>query len=214
MIDYAVLALLLGIKHSFDADHLLAVSNLLARVRSLKQAALMGLSWAAGHMVTATALTAILFVYKNTFLTGFLDKLEVLVALMLIVLGAISLAQAGGLHAHAHKHGREKHTHSHIADEDKHLHKHMLGIGVVHGLASNDELLVLITGSLALTSLADVIAGVALFSFGVVIGMVAYSLALAYAIVKTRKEQFANAINLLAGVLSIAYGIALLVGVT
>ena len=112
-----------------------------------------------------------------------------------------------------HAHGRGKHAHLHSALEEGHGHKHMLGIGVVQGLASNDELLVLITGSLGLSSLADVVAGVALFSAGVVLGMMAFSVALAYPLVKTRKESLARAANLLAGGLSIGYGIAVLAGI-
>ncbi len=226
MIEYAALAFLLGFKHSFDADHLLAVSNLLGRVHSLKQAAFMGLSWAAGHMATATAVTLLLFFFREPLLPLVLGKLDLLVGAMLVLLGAVSLAQAFGvIHLHRHEHAAEKHErlrkqtrekhghyHLHLANENRHLHKHMLAIGVVQGLASNDELLVLVTSTLGLRALPEIIFAVLLFSAGVVAGMMAYSLLLASAVVNARKEKFANAVNAIAGGLSIAYGIALLAG--
>ena len=41
MLEFAALALFLGMKHSFDADHLVAVSNLLTKARSLAHSAWM-----------------------------------------------------------------------------------------------------------------------------------------------------------------------------
>src|SRR5437867_9471975 len=50
---FIVLALALGFKHSYDADHLVAVSNLITRSGSIRKTSLISVSWAAGHMVTA-----------------------------------------------------------------------------------------------------------------------------------------------------------------
>ena len=67
------LALALGFKHSYDADHLVAVSNLLVRSHDLRRTALMSVSWALGHMLTASGITVILFVFRETLLRPFLD---------------------------------------------------------------------------------------------------------------------------------------------
>ena len=71
------LALALGFKHSYDADHLVAVSNLLSRSKDLRRTTLMSVSWAAGHMLTASGITVILFVFRELLLRPFLDAFEV-----------------------------------------------------------------------------------------------------------------------------------------
>ena len=208
MTDFFLLALLLGIKHSFDADHLIAVSNLLAKSQSLKQTVKMAASWASGHMITAVIITAILFVFRDA-LSPILEHFEILVALMLIFLGVVSIRQVG-MHFHAHRHGGLEHEHLH--GHDGNVHKHMFGIGIVHGLASNDELLVLITATLGLSSFLSITAGIAVFSAGVIIGMIAYSLLLAYPLIRISREGISRAVNAVAGSLSLVYGLLLLFG--
>src|SRR5437870_8246664 len=58
---FIVLALALGFKHSYDADHLVAVSNLITRSGSIRKTSLISVSWAAGHMVTAAIITVLLY---------------------------------------------------------------------------------------------------------------------------------------------------------
>ena len=47
---FMVLALVLGFKHSYDADHLVAVSNLITRSGSVRKTSLMSVAWAAGQI--------------------------------------------------------------------------------------------------------------------------------------------------------------------
>ncbi|MCL6088589.1 MAG: hypothetical protein M1530_00290, partial [Candidatus Marsarchaeota archaeon] len=215
MFEFATLALFLGIKHSFDADHIIAVSNLLSRAESLAKAARMSASWAAGHMLTAAAITALLFAFKDEFLSLVLGKMELLVAIMLIGLGLLSVWKSGFFHRHSHRHDGIPHIHwhLHLPQEEEHAHRHMFGIGIVHGLASNDELLLLLTASLGLSSLAEMIFGVAVFSAGVVIGMVAFSLLLAYPMLKMPRGRLVSAINLAVGCISVAFGAMMLFGI-
>src|SRR2546425_628565 len=152
---YLALALALGFKHSYDADHLVAVSNLLTRSASLRRTTTMSVTWAAGHMVTASLITVILFQLGQTFLAGFIGSFELAVVAMLIAIGILGLALEFGLsrrlvrllqrlrllHEHEHPHGQEEHRHVHWHLGRFREHGTMLGIGVVHGLASNDEIL-------------------------------------------------------------------------
>ena len=215
MLQFAALALFLGIKHSFDADHLIAVSNLLSATKSIAKAVRMSLSWAAGHMLTAALITVLLFTFKDTLLPLILGKMEIAAALMLIILGALSIYKSRIFHAHAHKHDGIPHVHWHLhAAEGRadHSHRHMFGIGVMHGLASNDELLLLLTASLGLSTLGEMIFGVAIFSLGVVIGMVAFSLLFTWSLLKVESARLSQAINLTAGCISVIYGATMLFG--
>jgi ABC-type nickel/cobalt efflux system permease component RcnA len=215
---FIVLAIALGFKHSFDADHLVAVSNFLVRSTGLRKTTLMSVSWAAGHMATASIITVLLYVGRDAFLRDVLGPLEIAVAVMLIALGLLSLAWEYEIvpkfgHAHRHRHDAEQeHEHVHVHRRPYRDHGAMFGIGIVHGLASNDELLILFISALSVTSLAGLILGVAVFSAGVVIGMISFGLALTYPLKKWNERRVRRAVTVVAGTLSVLYGILILLG--
>ena len=210
-LSFAFLALVLGFKHSYDADHLLAVSNILRKSASLKSSVKLGISWAFGHMLTATIVTTLLYVFRESLLQSWLANLEKVVGVMLVVLGALGLKDALLWHSHRHRH-RVAHAHSHIhgREEEGHAHKHIFGIGIIQGLASNDELLMLFTASLGVTTLGGIILGTGIFSLGVVLGMVAFSLLFSYPLIKLHSDLFYRIISFIAGAVGVVYGIRML----
>src|SRR5438046_9003942 len=144
-----VLALALVFKHSYDADHLVAVSNLITRSGSVRKTSLMSVSWAAGHMVTAAIITVLLYTFRQTVLTEFLAHLDLLVAVMLLGIGVVGLLwEFNVFHVHEHWHGLVRHRHFHTW-----LHCHltthgehttMSSIGIVPVPASKDKGLLLL----------------------------------------------------------------------
>lgn len=213
MLAQLLLALVLGFKHSYDADHVVAVGALVSRSRSFRKAARLGMAWALGHMVTAGILTAVLFVFREALLERYFAVFESLVAYMLIILGLWSLREAWKQHVHVHKHGKLEHMHVHGdrgAGSD-HPHRTMMGIGIVHGLASNDELLILLAALFVAPDLLLMLLGVGVFSIGVVLGMAVFG-----GLVGLIGERGSNRIHQLvvvgAGALSVVYGVALALG--
>ena len=85
-------AILLGIKHSFDADHLVAVTGVLSNAPNTKYTTKLSISWALGHMITASMLTIVLFSFKETLLKEILNNAELLVPFMLITIALLTLA--------------------------------------------------------------------------------------------------------------------------
>ncbi len=213
MLELAILAFLLGIKHSYDTDHLVAVSNYLVKSSSFKHTVKISTYWAIGHMLTAGAITIVLYAFRETILQTYLNYFEIAVAIMLIALGVYAFKDVTIFHRHKHPHENEKHepTHAHIPTEKiAHHHLHLLGIGIVHGLASNDELLLLFTLSLGITSLLGILGGVAIFSLGVVLGMCVFGIVLTMPLLKTRAGKIRDYLNFATGALSLIYGFYLL----
>ena len=220
---FLAIAFALGFKHSYDADHLVAVSAILTRNRGDARRVLwLGLSWAVGHMATAAVITVLLFLSASQVGLITLSWFESAVAWMLIAIGLLVLAfehprvKASWrvrFHRHEHEHAGEKHEHHHV-----HLlgayreHGLMVGIGIVHGLASNDELLILLLPVLTITSLAGLLVGVLLFSLGVVAGMILFSWAVTFPLRRWNTEKVRFVVAVATAVLSIAYGVALLAG--
>ncbi len=48
----ALLGFLLGLRHATDADHVVAVTTIVARERTLRRAAWIGALWGIGHTLT------------------------------------------------------------------------------------------------------------------------------------------------------------------
>src|SRR2546428_6524455 len=109
---FIVLALALGFKHSYDADHLVAVSNLITRSGSIRKTSLISVSWAAGHMVTAAIITVLLYAFRQTILSDVLAHLDLLVAVLFLLIGVIGLLwEFNVLHVHEQWHGLVQHQH-------------------------------------------------------------------------------------------------------
>ena len=214
LISFMVLALALGFKHSYDSDHLIAVSNILRRVDSVKSSVKIGFSWAIGHMLTATIITIILFIFKESFLDNALPHFEKIAGVMLIALGILSLRDFFSFHSHRHLHGGIVHSHLHIHlkkhHDKRHFHMHMFGIGIVQGLASNDELLMLFAASLAVTSLFGLIAALGFFSFGVVLGMALFAIIFSYPLMKLHSDKIYRFVSFGTGSIGIIYGTLML----
>ena len=208
LISFMLLALVLGFKHSYDSDHLIAVSNILHRVESVKSSMKVGFSWAIGHMMTATVITVILYTFKETVLNDVLPHFEKIAGIMLIILGILSFRDFFTFHFHKHSHGGMAHSHPHLNEKnhESHVHRHMFGIGIIHGLASNDELLLLFTASFAVTSLGGLLLGIGIFSIGVVLGMIVFTCIFSYPLVKLHSNLAYKAVTFVTGSAGVAYG--------
>jgi hypothetical protein len=127
-------------------------------------------------MITAAIITVAIFflVAQVESITSILSHLKLGVAIMLIVIGIIGiLLEVPVVHEHYHSHlGGKIHSHTHIHRlgglgefaRKLHLHHPLLGVGIIHGLASNDELFVLFVTGLGVGSLELLLRGVAVFT--------------------------------------------------
>ena len=209
IISFLILSLALGFKHSYDSDHIVAVSNTLRKARSFKSSVRMGFSWAAGHVAAAATITVLLYIFKESLMKSMLAHLEKVAGIMIIILGILSLKDFFRLHFHRHRHGKLTHLHLHFhakKEPSRHEHKHIFGIGIIQGLASNDELLVLLTVSLGAGSLGLILLGIGFFSVGVVLGMMLFSFVLTYPLIKLHSKKIYNIFSLATGFAGIAYG--------
>ena len=88
-----VLGFLFGMLHATDADHVVAVSTIVSRQRSLAGAARIGVLWGVGHTLTVFLVGGAIILFNLAISPRFALVTELGVALMLIVLGVITLAQ-------------------------------------------------------------------------------------------------------------------------
>ena len=82
---------LLGMRHAFDADHVVAVSTIVSRKRSIGAAALTAICWGAGHGLTMLGVGGAIVLSGLVVPQRVGLSLELGVALMLIVLGVVNV---------------------------------------------------------------------------------------------------------------------------
>lgn len=125
----------LGLRHSADADHVVAVSNLVGEdaalplERSGLSAARIGALWGLGHLLAVVAAGSVLIALRWPLPPVVEWSLELLVAFILVGLGVRTLWKCsdGRYHFHWHRHGRgwwhaHLHYHSKAARHEHNSH--------------------------------------------------------------------------------------------
>lgn len=202
-----LLGLLVGLRHSFEPDHLTAVSTLVGETRDLRGGAMLGALWGVGHTLSLVAVGAILMAVGASLPERAAVIFELCVAGMLLVLGAraivVALAATGPTHRH-------RAGHDHTPPEGRTLARTLawrpLAVGGVHGLA----------GSGALTAIAFAelpgagarLVYMALFGLGSIAGMAVASGTAGVALrVLARSGGARRGLGLITGAVSIVVGV-------
>jgi high-affinity nickel permease len=210
----AVLALgfFLGMRHATDSDHVLAVSTIVSRERTPLAALWIGALWGLGHSATIITVGGAIVLFGWVIPPRLGLSMEMSVAIMLVVLGAINLSGAlSQLERAAHDHRAPAQPAAEPGGSRLRLRRSFrpVVIGVVHGLAGSAAvaLLVLATIKSASTGLLYL----AIFGIGTVAGMMLLTLLMSLPI-SALARRFPNAelpLSRVAGVMSIAFGLFL-----
>ena len=217
------LGLTLGLRHALDADHVAAVSTLVARERGLARSALLGAFWGAGHTLALLGAGVAVVLFKLTISPGVEAALERAVGLVLAVLGGHVLLRAlGGVLAqgreHTHAGVPHRHAHGHLGSPDAaHVHLVRLGgrpflVGLLHGLAGSAALTLLVLGTIP--SPIGALVYILVFGVGSTAGMLLLSglVGLPVALAAPGAHRLQAAIQVVAGVGSAVLGIWMLAG--
>ncbi len=220
-----IIALVLGLRHALDPDHLAAVSTLLLNQRQsrVRRAAFLGLAWGLGH-----ATTLFLFGLPVVLFSSFLPEpvqrgAEVMIGGLIVVLALRLLYRwrRGYFHIHPHQHGSLLHVHghhhdaSHQAGMGDHSHEHgnaldrspaaSFGIGLVHGIGGSAAIGILLIGT-ASSKGAGVLALV-VFAAATAVSMSLLSMAVAYTLAQgPLRRRFPELIPLL-GCAGVVFGL-------
>lgn len=136
------LGFVLGMRHATDADHVIAVSTIVSRQRSIRQAGVIGALWGVGHTITIFCVGAAIILFNIVIPPRIGLIMELAVGLMLILLGILNLtgvmqrithrftpthghgdqARGGLVHTHAHQHNGVVHEHIHGHSPEIHMH--------------------------------------------------------------------------------------------
>ena len=120
---------LLGVRHATDPDHVIAVSTIVSRQRSVRQAGLIGALWGVGHTVTIFLVGVAIILFNLTIPPRVGLTMELAVGFMLILLGVLNLAGVTQWITHrftpVHSHTGVGIVHSHVHEREGVLHGHI-----------------------------------------------------------------------------------------
>jgi high-affinity nickel-transport protein len=191
----------LGLRHATDADHVVAVTTIVAQRPTLRRAATVGALWGLGHSLTLLVVGGALVLTRTELPPRVGLGLELAVAVMLLALG---LRNVLGLHAPTPASTPAPAARPHAA-----VDRRPLLVGLVHGLAGSAAVALLAVNAIA--SPVAALGYLAVFGVGTVGGMVLVTVLLAApaALAGPRVVRWQRAIRTAAGALSLAVGLLL-----
>jgi ABC-type nickel/cobalt efflux system permease component RcnA len=155
-----LVAVLLGLRHATDPDHIAAVTALVAGAKehTTRAAAALGTAWGLGHAVTLFAF-GVPILLLDSYLPDRAQQLAETVIAVVIAYLAVRLVirwRRGLFHVHEHEHDGVRHAHLHShAEGAEHAHPHQarsklgsFGIGLVHGMGGSAGVGILIVASI------------------------------------------------------------------
>ena len=113
-----LVALLLGLRHATDPDHIAAVTTLVAsRQHASRAAARLGAFWGLGHAVTLVLFGLPILLFQQYLPERVQQGAETVVAVLIVFLAIRLLVRWRhgyfNLHAHPHEHAAQDHVHDH-----------------------------------------------------------------------------------------------------
>jgi cytochrome c biogenesis protein CcdA len=140
-------AVLLGLRHATDPDHLVAVTTLVAggRERAARRAGELGLAWGLGHATTLLAVGLPILLLGGALPTRVERVAETAIGFVIVCLALRLLTRwrRGEFRAHAHSHTHRART-----------RRGAFAIGLVHGVGGSAGVGVLVLASVRSTGLA------------------------------------------------------------
>ena len=204
-----VVAIVLGLRHASDPDHLAAVTTLIAsgKERAARKAGILGLVWGLGH-ATSLFVFGIPIVLYRAYLPEVVQRgAETTVGLLIVCLAGWLLVRwrRGTLAVHAHGDREPRHAHGPAHPRKARTRPQAYVIGLIHGLGGSAGVGILLIASIPSHALAVV--ALAVFAVGTAVSMAllssGFGLTLSSAPVQRSFQRLAPVL----GMVSLAFGI-------
>jgi ABC-type nickel/cobalt efflux system permease component RcnA len=219
------LGLILGMRHSTDADHVVAISTIVSKQRSIRNAAFIGSVWGIGHTITIFIVGSLIILFGVEIPPRVGLSMEFSVAVMLILLGILNLSGVmqkvtafltpaiGALEntpapnrKETSKKGAERLIESSLGRFGLYQCLRPLVIGLVHGLAGSAAVALLVLSTIHNPVWAT--AYLLIFGAGTMIGMMCMTAAIAIPLTFAgdRFAKLSRYLGTASGMVSLCFG--------
>ena len=194
-----LLAASVGFSHAFEADHLVAMGNIVVKRDKLLHAVKDGIFWGLGHTSTIFVIGLIMVAGKLAISEQWFGYFEAFVGLTLVVLGTARLLQLWP----GRSVSKEQSTNNH----QPHL---AYGVGLVHGLAGSGAVVLLAMTEIRETTFS--LLYLLIFGLGSIAGMLlaAGIFSLPFSQRFTTHKTLQGALTVLSSTLCLGYGLYIL----
>ena len=204
----ALLGFFLGMRHATDPDHVVAVTTIVSRERRVDRASGIGMLWGLGHTVTILLVGGAILLFDVVIPPRVGLSMEFSVAVMLVLLGVLSLVHRVDGHRDITNWTPETKGERWFLVHRRSLRP--LAIGVVHGLAGSAAIALLV-----LATISNVMWGVvylAVFGIGTIAGMMLITAAISvpFAYTARRLAGFNRSLGFASGLSSLVFGMFLI----
>src|SRR6267154_5581088 len=233
LLSIIALGFFLGMRHATDADHVVAVTTIVSRERTIRSSLMIGILWGLGHTITIFIVGSLIILFGVVIPPRLGLTMELSVGIMLILLGILNLSGmmrwvTQNFAGHTHAHGPAPHSHSvggQVRDAEcapslgwmdrifgrVGLYQLLrpLVVGIVHGLAGSAAIALLVLTTIRTPLLA--LAYLLVFGLGTVAGMMLITAAIAVPFTFS-EHRFARMNHFLAtasGLVSLIFGLVI-----
>lgn len=222
-----VVAILLGLRHATDPDHLTAVSTLFLadQRRGPRRAAVLGLAWGLGHATSLFGFGLPIVLFRHYLPEVVQRAAEAAIGLVIVALAVRLLVRwhRGYFHVHPHSHGTVRHAHPHVHEHAggalehpiQHAHPHVerlgrspltaFGIGLVHGVGGSAGVGILLVG--AIPGQLQAILALLVFAGATAASMTLVSTAFGYALARGLVRRRVGELVPFLGIASLLFGV-------
>lgn len=185
-----LVGLILGIKHSIEPDHVIAVSTVASDTKKWWRSSLAGVYWGIGHTATLFVVGMMVIVLKGTIPEGWSLWMELIVGVMLVYLGCVSILTSR----------REKNV-----EREKRPFLKSAVIGSIHGLAGSGALVLLTMSSV--DGMMEGALYISVFGLGTVVGMLFFTTVIAIPFLLSNRQSIHYNLTRFTGLISVLFGV-------
>lgn len=212
----SLLGLVLGMRHATDPDHVIAVSTIVCKQKSIHKAGLIGAIWGLGHTLTIFVVGALIILFKVAIPDRLGLTMELCVGLMLILLGVLNLTgtmQALMLRLSPQVSASAVPMSPVVIPEPARIGwfhvLRPLAVGIVHGLAGSAAVAILVMATIE-NPWAE-IGYLLIFGLGTIVGMMLITAVLAVPAIYVGRgmAKWNRGMAVASGLLSVSFGVFL-----
>ncbi|UHG94297.1 cytochrome c biogenesis protein CcdA [Spirosoma oryzicola] len=194
-------SLLLGVQHSFEPDHMAAVSVLASEKNKQAKYHIWRVIWRSSHWALGHSFTLILFsclilLFKSALSLNIAEQVELAVGPLMIWLGIVAIRR------------NHQQAHEHVQASPNTSFSRSFWVGMVHGLAGTGGACT-VALTLAARDASTAVWIIVLQSAGIIVAMTIYGYLLAFSLTRVVDtwRQTLRLVNYAVGIFSIAIGL-------
>jgi high-affinity nickel permease len=227
LVSFAMLAILIGVRHGFDADHIAAIADMVGAENKRRKQVQLGVMYAVGHGTIVLVIGILAIMIGAQFSEGTLFFMESLVGGTLIVLGGVIIYSILRQKSNYEYKSRFSIMYESIAklvtkkgDKGRKISPITMGvlgaflIGSIHGIgAETPTQVTIITSAVGLDNVSAAFIQLLLFVLGLLVSTILITFLASWGFMKAQmKKKVYLVLGSVTGVYSIALGSSIIYG--